>query len=116
MLPTTFRFICPSSFRDVILESDQWMPSDGKSSHCLWQSELKMYLLSIKCYHLFHRIMLYYILYATRKLKGVTIDLTQYIHILFVLNFIFESLFVPDIISEYFPTRYPMLIKYVDIE
>jgi hypothetical protein len=89
---------------------------DAKSSHCLWQGELKMYLLSVKCYHLFHRIMLYYILYATRKLKSVTIDLTQYIHILFVLNFIFESLFVPDIISEYFPTRYPALIKYVDIE
>ena len=60
--------------------------------------------------------MFYYILYVTRKLKSVTIDLTQYIHILFVLNFIFESLFVTDIISEYFPTRYPALIKYVDIE
>jgi len=42
--------------------------------------------------------------------------MTQYIHILFVLNFIFESLFVPDIIPEYFPTRYLALIKYVDIE
>jgi hypothetical protein len=25
------------------------MPSDGKSSHCLLQGELKMYLLSVKC-------------------------------------------------------------------
>ena len=116
MLPTKFWFMCPSGFRDVFLESDQWMPSDGKSSHCLWQGELKMYLLSVKCYHLFHRIMLYYILYATRKLKIVTIDLTQYIHILFVLNFIFESLFVPNIVPENFPTRYPALIKYVDIK
>jgi len=46
----------------------------------------------------------------------VTIDLTQYIHILFVLNFIFELLFVPDIVPENCPFRYPVLIKYVDIK
>jgi len=37
-------------------------------------------------------------LYVRRKFKSVTIYLRQYIHILFVLNFIFESLFVPDIV------------------
>jgi hypothetical protein len=41
-----------------------------------------------------------YILYVRRKLKNVTIYLRQYIHILFVLNFIFESLFVPDIVPK----------------
>ena len=66
MLPTKFRFIWPRGFRgEVFLEigqlekriacSDQRgrlkcekladdgqrMPSDGKSSHCLWQVELK---------------------------------------------------------------------------
>jgi len=46
----------------------------------------------------------------------VTIDLTQYIHILFVLNLIFESLLVPDIVPANFSSRYPMLIKYVDIK
>jgi len=39
----------------------------------------------------------------------VTIDLTQYIHIPFVLNLIFESLFVPDIVPENSPTMYPAL-------
>jgi hypothetical protein len=37
-------------------------------------------------------------LYVRRKFKSVTIDLTQCIHILLALNFIFESLFVPDIV------------------
>ena len=55
-------------------------------------------------------------LYVRRKFKSVTIDFTQYIHILFMLNFIFESLFVPDIVPENFPSRYPVLIKYVDIK
>jgi hypothetical protein len=32
-----------------------------------------------------------------RKFKSVTVDLTQYINILFVLNLIFESMLVPDI-------------------
>jgi hypothetical protein len=31
--------------------------------------------------NLFHRIMLYYMLYIRRKFKSLTIDLTQYIHI-----------------------------------
>ena len=115
MLPTTFRFICPSGFREVFLESDQRMPSDGKSSHCLWQGELKMYLLSVKCYHSQNNVVLHFICDEKIKKCDHRFD-TQYIHILFVFNFIFESLFVPDIISEYFPTRYPTLIKYVDIE
>jgi hypothetical protein len=55
-------------------------------------------------------------LYVRRKFKSVTIDLTQYIHIPFVLNFIFESLFVPDIVPENCPPRCPALIKYVDIK
>jgi hypothetical protein len=33
-----------------------------------------------------------------------------------VMNFIFESLFVPDIVPENVPTSYPTLIKYVDIK
>ena len=45
----------------------------------------------------------------------MTIELAQYIHILFVFNFIFESLFVPDIVLEKFPSRYPALIEHVDI-
>ena len=65
---------------------------------------------------LFHRLMLYYMLYVRRTFKSATIDLTQYIPILFVINFIFESLFVPDIVPENFPSRYPALIKYVDIK
>ena len=68
MLPTKFRFIWPRGFRGGFLEigqsekriacSDQRgrlkcekladdgqrMPSDGKSSHCLWQVELKRQL------------------------------------------------------------------------
>jgi len=55
-------------------------------------------------------------LYVRRKFKRVTIDLTQYIHIPFVLSFIFESLFLTDIVPENVPTRYPALIKYVDIK
>ena len=55
-------------------------------------------------------------LYVRRKFKSVSIDLTQYIHILFVLNLIFESLLVPDIVPENFPSRYPTFIKYVDIK
>ena len=43
------------------------------------------------------------------------IDLAQYIHISLVLSFIFESLFVPDIVTEKFSSKYPTLIKYVDI-
>ena len=39
-------------------------------------------------------------LYVKGKLKRAIIDLEQYIHILFVLNLIFESLFVPDIVPE----------------
>ena len=56
---------------------------------------------------LFHRIMLYYMLYVMRKFKNVTIDLNQYIYILIDLNFIFESLFV----TEHFPSMYPALIR-----
>ena len=55
-------------------------------------------------------------LYSRRQFKSLTIDLTQCIHILFVLNLIFESLLVPDIVPENFPSRYPTLIKYVDIK
>jgi len=57
-------------------------------------------------------------LYVWRKFKNVTIYLTQSIHIPFLLNFIFESLFVPDIVPENVPTttRYPALLKYVDIK
>ena len=55
-------------------------------------------------------------LYVRRKFKSATIDLTQYIHILFVLNLIFESLLVPDIVPKNVHSRYPMLIKYVDIK
>ena len=54
-------------------------------------------------------------LYVRRKFKSATIDLTQYIPILCVLNFIFQSLFVPDIVPQTLPTRYPVLIKYIDI-
>jgi len=39
-------------------------------------------------------------LYVKRTFKRAAIDLEQYIHILFVLNFIFESLFVSDIVPE----------------
>jgi hypothetical protein len=39
-------------------------------------------------------------LYVERKFKRAIIDLEQYIHILFVLNFIFEWLFVSDIVAE----------------
>ena len=55
-------------------------------------------------------------LYVRRKFKSVSIDLTQYIHILFVFNLIFESLLVPDIVPENVPSRYHTLIKYVDIK
>jgi hypothetical protein len=50
-------------------------------------------------------------LYVRRKFKSATIDLTQYIPILFVLNFIFESLFVSDIVAKNVPTRYPVLLN-----
>ena len=40
----------------------------------------------------------------------------QYIPILFVLNFIFQSLFVPDIVPENLPTSYPALLKCIDIK
>ena len=77
-----------------------------------------MYL-SVKCYQTFfflqNNALIKYMLYVKRKFKSVTIDLTQYIHILFVLNLIFESLLVPDILK-FFPSRYPTLIKYVDIK
>ena len=55
-------------------------------------------------------------LYVKRKFKSVTMDLTQYIHILFMLNLIFESLLVPGIVPENIPSRYPTQIKYVDIK
>jgi hypothetical protein len=55
-------------------------------------------------------------LYVRRKFKSVTIDLTQCINILFVLNLIFESLLVLDIVPEDVPSRYPTLIKCVDIK
>jgi hypothetical protein len=55
-------------------------------------------------------------LFVRRKFKSATIDLTQYIPILFVINFIFESLFVPDIVPNNLPTRYPVLLKYIDIK
>jgi hypothetical protein len=60
MLLTKFRFIWPISFRGedflestnqkqelpvaamFVNESGRNEPSDGKSSHCLWQGELKM--------------------------------------------------------------------------
>ena len=54
-------------------------------------------------------------LYVRTKFKSVTIDLTQYIHILFVFNLIFESLLIPDIVPENCPSRYSTLIKYVDM-
>jgi len=57
-------------------------------------------------------------LYARRKFKSATMDLVQYIHILFMLILIFESRFVVDIVTvpEKFPSMYPALIKYVDIK
>ena len=55
-------------------------------------------------------------LYVRRKFKSVTINLTQYIHITFVLNLTFELLLVPDIVPENVPPRYSTLIKYVDIK
>ena len=51
-----------------------------------------------------------------RKFKSVTVDLTQYINILFVLNFISKSLFVPDVVPENVTSMYPALIKYIDIK
>jgi hypothetical protein len=43
-----FRFIWPCGFREDFLEIDQSetddgqrTPNDGKSSHCIWQVELK---------------------------------------------------------------------------
>jgi hypothetical protein len=50
-------------------------------------------------------------LYVRRKFKSVSIDLTHYIYILFVLNLIFESLLVSDIVAGNFPSRYLTLIK-----
>jgi hypothetical protein len=44
MLPNKFQFIWLSGFRgeDQNVEvNGRRMPSDGKSSHCLWQGELK---------------------------------------------------------------------------
>ena len=29
---------------EKLMDDRQWTPSDGKSSHCLWQGELKKYL------------------------------------------------------------------------
>ena len=56
-------------------------------------------------------------LYERRKFKSVSIDLKDYIYILFVLNLIFESLVVPDIVAGNFPSRYLTLKKkYVDIK
>ena len=55
-------------------------------------------------------------LYVRRKFKSVSIELTQYIHILFLLNLIFESLLVPDNVPENVPSRHPTLIKYVDMK
>ena len=60
--------------------------------------------------------MLYYMLYVRRKFKSAIIDLTKYIPILFVLNVIFQSLFIPDIVPKNVPTRYPVLLKYIDIK
>ena len=54
---------------------------------------------------LFHILMLYYMLCVRRKFKSATIDFTQCIPILFVLNFIFPSLFIPDIVPKNVPTR-----------
>jgi hypothetical protein len=28
---------------EKLMDDRQWMPSDDKSSHCLWQGELKIY-------------------------------------------------------------------------
>ena len=46
----------------------------------------------------------------------MTVDLTQYINILFVHNFISKSLFVPDVVPQNVPSRYPALITYIDIK
>ena len=54
-------------------------------------------------------------LYVRRKFKSVTIDLKQYIHILIAFNFIFESLFVPDIVPEHCPSMYPSLLRNIMI-
>ena len=60
---------------------------------------------------LFHILMLYYMLYVRRKFKSAIINLTKYIPILCVLNFIFQSLFIPDIVPKNVPTRYPRLLN-----
>ena len=47
MLPTKFHFHLAERFQrrrlkcEKLTEDRRWTPSDGKSSHCLWQSELK---------------------------------------------------------------------------
>ena len=54
MLHTKFQFIWLRGFQrrrlkcEKLTEDRQWMPSDGKSSHCLWQGELKRERIDIK--------------------------------------------------------------------
>ena len=48
MLPTKFQFILAEGFQrrlkcEKLTDDGRQMPSDGKSSHCLWQGELKSY-------------------------------------------------------------------------
>ena len=33
---------------EKLTDDRRWMPSDGKSSHCLWQGELKMTYVPLK--------------------------------------------------------------------
>jgi hypothetical protein len=45
MIPTKFQFIWPSGFQrrlkcEKLTDDRRRTPSDGKSSHCLWQGEL----------------------------------------------------------------------------
>jgi hypothetical protein len=52
MLPTKFHFILAEGFQrrrlkcEKLTDDRQRTPSDGKSSHCLWQGELMSFILS----------------------------------------------------------------------
>jgi hypothetical protein len=52
MLPTKFHFILSEGFQrrrlkcEKLTDDRQRTPSDGKSSHCLWQGELMSFILS----------------------------------------------------------------------
>jgi hypothetical protein len=47
VLHTKFQLIWPTGF------NERRTPSDGKISHCLWQSDLKRNFLDVVCYTLF---------------------------------------------------------------